>query len=99
MGSGPLRRRASRVSPFEMLHDEEVDGVFAADVVEGADVRVIEAGDGLCFALEALCESDIADFDGDDAFEPGVAGFVDFAHASCSEQGDDLVWPQPRVGR
>ena len=82
-----------------MLHDEEVNGVFAADVVEGADMRVIKAGDGSGFALEAFCESDIADFDGDGSFESGVASFVDFAHASCAEQGSDLVWPQPRVGR
>ncbi len=47
---------------FEMLHDEEVDGVFAADVVEGADVRVIEAGDGSGFALEALGEADAGIF-------------------------------------
>ena len=37
---------------FEALHDEEVDAVLAADVVERADVRVIEAGDDLGFALE-----------------------------------------------
>ena len=79
--------------PFEVLHDEEVGGVFAADVVEGADVRVVEAGDGAGFTLEALGEADAGYFDGDGSFEAGVAGFVDFAHATCAQHGDDFVRP------
>ena len=41
---------------LQVLHDQEVDPVLAADVVEGANVRVIEAGDGLGLALEPLLQ-------------------------------------------
>ena len=58
---------------------------------------VVEAGDRAGFALEALGEADAGYFDGYGAFEAGVAGFVDFAHASCAEHGDDFVRPQPRL--
>jgi hypothetical protein len=79
-----------------VLHDEEVDGVFAADVVEGADVGMVEAGDGSCFAFEALGEAALAYLDGNGSVQPSVAGFVDFAHAACAERGDDFVRPQTR---
>jgi len=31
-----------------------VDAVLLSDVIEGADMGVVEAGDGPCFALKAL---------------------------------------------
>ncbi len=34
MGRGPRRRRAAQGFAFEELHDEEVDSVLVADVVE-----------------------------------------------------------------
>ncbi len=39
---------------FEMLHDQVIDVPLSADVMEGADVRVIEIRDGARLALEAL---------------------------------------------
>ena len=92
-GQRPFAEACFEGFPFEVFHDEEVGGVFAPDVVEGADMGVIETGDGAGFALEALGEADAANFDGDGSFEAGVAGFVDFAHASCAEHGDDFVRP------
>ena len=44
----PIRQRLA----VEALHDEKVDAVLVADVVEGADVRMIQRGDRLRFALE-----------------------------------------------
>ena len=38
--------------PVEILHDQEVDPVLGADVMERANVRVVQAGDGLRLALE-----------------------------------------------
>ena len=39
--------------PVEQLHDNERGGALQAEVVDGADVRVIERGGGACFPLES----------------------------------------------
>ena len=44
-----------------MLHDEVMDAVLHPDVVERADVRMIQAGDNPGFALEALERSGSSD--------------------------------------
>ena len=65
----PLGQRLA----VDKLHDEEVDVVVRADVVEVADVRMVEGGDRAGFALEALASFLVAgqlfrqDFDGDQA--------------------------------
>ena len=38
----------------QKFHDDERMAVFFADFINGADVRVIESGGGLRFALEAI---------------------------------------------
>ena len=74
-----------------------------ADVVEGADVRVIEGGDRPGFVLEARAEMWLGrqrgreHFDGDDAVEPGVAGPIDLAHAAGSYQRFQQVGSEARA--
>ncbi len=53
-GSGPFTRRSSESLAFEVFHDEVLDAVLIADVVERADVRVGELRDRLRLALESL---------------------------------------------
>ena len=48
----PLGQRLA----LQLLHDQEVDPVLVADVVQGANVRVAQAGDGLGLALESLLQ-------------------------------------------
>ncbi len=48
----PLGQRVA----LQVLHDQEVDPVLGADVVQRADVRVVQAGDGLRLTLEPLLE-------------------------------------------
>jgi hypothetical protein len=45
----PSRQRL----PFQMGHDEEVRAVGNADVVDAADVRMIEGGDRASLSFEA----------------------------------------------
>ena len=72
----PLRERLA----FEIFHHQIIGSVLVADVVEGADVGMIQAGNGFCFALESLAQFGAVremigqNFDGDDAIEAGVAG-------------------------
>jgi len=75
---------------FDELHDE----VIGADVVERANVGVIESGDGPGFAGESGGELGLRDFDGDGAPDAGVGGFPDLAHAARAKRREDLVGPE-----
>ena len=52
-GSGPFVEPLGQRLALEQLHDEKVGRAVAADVVERADVRMVERGDGPRLALEA----------------------------------------------
>ena len=41
---------------FQVLHHQEVDADIGADIVENADVRVLERRDGLRLTQESLSE-------------------------------------------
>jgi hypothetical protein len=62
-------------------------------VVEGADVRMIQTGNGFCFALKSLAqfgavgEMSGKNFNRDGAIEARVAGFVHFAHSARAYGG------------
>ena len=83
--------------PLQVLHHQIVDSILMADVEERADVRMIQAGDGARFAIEALAQVRAIgqvrgqDFDRDGAVEPRVASFIDLAHAARADRGEDLV--------
>ncbi len=49
---GPAPQAGGQRLALEVLHDQEVDAVLRADVVENADVRVGERGNGARFLLE-----------------------------------------------
>ena len=52
-----VRARCARERfALQVLHDDELDAGFAADVVEHADVGMLEAADRLRLALEALLQ-------------------------------------------
>lgn len=58
-GQRKLRDPDGQRLSFELLHDEGADVALRADVVEGADVRMIEAGNGARLALLARPQSGI----------------------------------------
>ena len=86
---------------FQVLHHQEVGPVLGADVVQGADVGMVQSGDRLGFALEPLAQVGIrADmvrqhFDGHRAVEAGVDRLVDLAHAAGADGRLDLVGAEP----
>src|SRR5262245_30848383 len=105
----PIRQRMS----FEVLHDKETNRFAAcgsdfnrlADVVHGADVGVIEGGDGASFAFEAGPSISVQrklfgkNLDGDRAIESYVSRLVYLAHAAGTNQPDDLVGSEANTGR
>jgi len=83
--------------PFEVLHDEEIDAVFAPNVVKRADVRVVQRRNRARFAFETLAELGVVgemsaeNFESDDAIEAGVLGFINLAHTAGTDGADDLI--------
>ena len=72
----------------EEFHDEVIGVLVPSDVVDRADVRMRERGDGLGFAFEPRAELGIRgefrgkDLDGDGAVEPCIPRPVHLAHAA-----------------
>ena len=91
-GDGVLQRLA-----FKALHGDEGLAIFLADVVNGANVGMIQRGGGLRFALETReglrVFGDIfrEEFEGDEAVQAGVFRFIDHAHAAPAKFFEDAV--------
>ena len=86
---------------FEQFEYEVLGVVLSADVVQAADVRVIERRDRLGLALEPCAELRVTrqlrreHLHGDLAVEARIAGLIHLAHASGPDQGEDLVGAEP----
>jgi hypothetical protein len=89
---------------LDQLHHQVAGLPFVSDVEQGADVGVVEAGDGLGFALETGADIRVArqpgrqDLDGDVAPEAGVACAIDLAHSARAQRGKDLVGTKTGAG-
>jgi hypothetical protein len=78
---------------FDQFHHQ----IIRSDVVQRADVWMIERGDRARFALEALAETLVGELDGDVASEPGIAGSIHDAHAASPDLGRDLIRANSRA--
>ena len=82
---------------FQKLHGDEGFAILLANVVNGADVWMVQRGSCLRLALKAGQRLGIAshligqEFQGHKAVEAGVFGLVDHAHAAAAELFDDTV--------
>ena len=87
----PHETRRQRLS-FEQFEHEIVGVVLAADVVQPADVRVIQRRDGFGLACEACPEVGVGgqrwreDLHGNAAVQARVARPIHLAHAPCAEE-------------
>ena len=88
--------------PFEVLHDQVINAILVADVVEDADVGMIEAGDGLRFAFEPLAEYGVPgkvrgqNLNGDGSIETRIFGAIHFAHPTRADGRHNLVGSKSR---
>jgi hypothetical protein len=82
---------------LQSFHAQEGLALMVADVVDGADVRMVERRGGARLALEALPGVRLVEsisgqeLERNEPTEPRVLGFVDLAHASGANLRDDLV--------
>src|SRR5262249_55563271 len=92
------RQRTANRLAFDTLHYQVAVAVARSDVVQRANVRVVERGERLGLALEALAERAFDGLDGDGAIEARVARLVDLAHAALADGGKYLVWSEVVAG-
>ena len=71
--------------------DELHHQVVGADVVNLADVGMVQRRDGFGFALEAFAELRGGNFDGDVAIQPWIVRLPHFAHAALADRRKDFV--------
>ena len=83
--------------PLQALHDDEGPPLVLADVVDGADVGMIQGRGGLRLTLEALAGGRVVEvglgkeLQRDVAVKASVLGLVDDAHAPAAQLLDDAV--------
>ena len=87
-------QRPFRRFPFDQLHHE----VVGTDIVQRADVGVVQRGDGPCLALEPVAEVLARHLDGDIAPDTRVVRAIDDTHAAGANLRDDLVGAEPVAG-
>ena len=92
----PADHRSQRF-PFEQLHHDERTPVVFADLVDGADARVVQRGRDAGFAPHAIDgvrmigEVGGQQLQRDGAMEPDVLGPIHDAHATAAELLGDAV--------
>ena len=92
-GSQPV----SESFALQILHDDEIDSVLRADVVQAANIRMCEQTDGPRFAFKAPFQIRIdrkmsrENFDSDVASKAGVPRAIYLSHSTSTDQCKDLV--------
>ena len=106
VAQGLLEREwTAELSPLDKFHDQ----VAGADIVDLADVTMIQGGDGASLVVEAVCETRTSELYRDIAAHPGVVRLVHLTHATRADRPQDFigadasparkrhVWILPRV--
>ena len=103
--SAPRASRCRERLAFEILHHQEDSAILPADVVQGADVRMVE-GARWCGLRARIADGDSGEsremrrqyLDRHRAIQACVARAVDLAHAPGADRAENLVGPEPRPG-
>ena len=100
----PPNRGPQRLA-FDQLHRDEMLAVVLADVVDGADVGVIQRRGRARFAPQPFRSLRVRDevwrqeLEGDGATESGVSGAIDHAHAAGAQRRLDAIVPDRLADR
>src|SRR5262245_4003647 len=89
---------------LEQLHDDVIGAVLMADVVEHADMRMVQRGDDTSLPLEAGAQVRVGrevrgeDLERDAALQAGIPRPIHLAHAPGPQRTEDLVVAQAVPG-
>ena len=98
----PLDVLQNHVVEVPLVADLSAGALAKVDVMERADVRVVQAGDGTGFPLKSFFEPGVIgkvrreNLDRDRAVKPGVPGLVDLPLPPGPEGREDFVGTQFR---
>src|SRR5580704_12854482 len=84
------RHRTLDLRSFYVLHHK----VVGADVVDLADVRMIQRCDSPRLALKPLAEFLRRSFDRDNSVQPRIASLPHLAHPSRADRRKNFVWAE-----
>src|ERR1700735_1090905 len=85
---------------LQIFHDEIIGAVLPSDIVERADIGMVEARDCAGFTFEPLSnlrsvgQMQRQNLEGDSAIKPRIARAVHFAHSTRTDRCDDFVGPK-----
>jgi hypothetical protein len=86
---------AAQVMAFHILHHQ----IVRPNIVQMADIWMIQRSDCLGFALKALRKLRGGNFDRNIAIQAWIARPIYLTHATCADKRKDLVGPQASSGR
>ena len=75
---------------FDELHHQ----VVRANIVERANVRMVQRGNRPSFELKSLAIAFGGNLDGDYAAQSGIDGAIYGAHATGADLGFDFIWTE-----
>ena len=82
-----MRQRPARRLPFEVFQHE----VIGADVIDLANMRVIQSGNRASFQLKTMSVFPVHALDGDDAIQPRVPRLPHLSHPARANAREDLI--------
>ena len=92
----PMRQQLAQGLPLEQLHHEVRSALVLADVVDRADIRVVQRGSGACFGAKPLEGAGVHqivrdELEGDGPAQANVFARVDDTHPPGAQLGGDAV--------
>ena len=88
------RQRTADGRALEVLHHQ----VVRTDVVEDADVRMVQRRDGARFLVKTRAVTAVERLDGHRPAQARVDGLVDLAHATRAQRGHDFIRTETGTG-
>jgi hypothetical protein len=101
----PVFQALRQRPPRHKLHNDEVNSRSGSDIVDRADVRMIQAGEDARFPFQRVAGLGVERhvvgqrFEGDMASQPDVERTVHNAHPAPSDRSHQLVWTKAAPSR
>ena len=103
-GNGTLDDATGQRLSFHELQNERLEAIRFLESINRCDVRVVQRGEDVRFALEAReavdiqCEGFRSHLESHVAIERGITRSIDLAHSARAEKLEDLIWTERIAG-
>ena len=99
----PLAQTVRQSLALQVFHHQVVDAILAADIVQSADVGMVQRRNRARFPIEALLGLGVLgkmrgkNLDGDSSIEPRVPRPIHLSHPARPERRLNLIWTESRA--